>query len=386
MITVQGRFRNGMLRAGNAILSAVVPAAKAPVRPAHPRVLVIRADHLGDATLSTAPLQAIRDALAPSRLDVACGPWATAVFEGQPAVDEVLSVAAPWWRVGDREGFVDHMYAWFSLVGFVWRVRRRKYDIGIDLRGDLRHFVWFFSLTGIRERVSSDRTGGAMLLTSCAHHVEGRHEVLRTLAIAEQAGADPRGKPTLAAREVTEQRRTALGLPDRFIALAPRGASPNRQWPPEHLADLARLVFTRLGVPLVYIGSEADEAHAAAVGLRPEEGFINLAGRTTVAELIAVLSRAELLVAMDSGPMHIAAALGRPIVAVWGPTPVDWLPYTDDAIIVRSPVACACTGRRVCQFGPGAGRCFVAITGVQVFAAVEQQLTGKAYGAASTTR
>ena len=363
-----------MLRVANAILTAVVPAAKAPVRPAHPRVLVIRADHLGDATLSTAPLQAIRDALTPARLDVACGPWATAVFEGHPAVSEVLSIAAPWWLVRDRTSYAARVRAWFALVAFVWRIRQRKYDIGIDLRGDLRHFVWFFVLAGIRERVSSDRTGGAVLLTSCTPHVEGRHEVLRTLAIAERAGAEPIGRPTLADRELTHQRRSDLGLPERFVAIAPRGASPNRQWPPEHVAELARFIFTNVGVPLVYIGSEADAEHAARVGLGREEGFIDLAGRTTVAELIALLTRAELLVAMDSGPMHIAAALGRPIVALWGPTPVDWLPYADDAIIVRSPEACQCTGWRECRFGPGAGRCFLAITGAQVFAAVQEQL------------
>jgi hypothetical protein len=159
MITVQGRFRNGMLRFGNAILSAVVPAAKAPVRPAHPRVLVIRCDHLGDATLATAPLQAIRDTLQPSRMDVVCGPWASAIFEGHPAVDEILTVATPWWLLRERVGFVGRIRAWIELACFIMVIRGRRYDVGIDLRGDLRHFVSFFILGRIPERVSSDRTG-----------------------------------------------------------------------------------------------------------------------------------------------------------------------------------------------------------------------------------
>ena len=104
-----------------------------------------------------------------------------------------------------------------------------------------------------------------------------------------------------------------------------------------------------------------------------DEGLLSLAGETTVPELIAVLAEAELVVAMDSGPMHIAAALGRPIVALWGPTPTDWLPYTDDATIVRSSQPCECTGR-VCQFTAGAGRCFRTISGAQVFASVQELL------------
>lgn len=374
MITVQGRFRNSLLRGADRLLSAVLTPARAPQRPAAPRVLVIRCDHLGDATLSTAPLQAIRDALKPSRLDVMCGPWAAAVFEGHPAVDEVLPVVTPWWLPKDRAGFVARIRAWVGLVPSVLSIRRREYDIGIDLRGDLRHFIWFFGVGGIPERVSSDRTGGAVLLTSCARHEEGVHEVLRTLAIAAAAGAEPVGRPTLARRGLSAARRSELRLPARFIAIAPRGASPNRQWPAEHLADFARLVASQLGIPLVYIGSRSDRPHADDVGLTAEQGFINLAGETTVPELIAVLGEAELVVAMDSGPMHVAAAVGRPIVAVWGPTPTDWLPYTDDAVIVRSAEPCVCTGRS-CRFSSGAGRCFQAMTGAQVFATVLERLS-----------
>ena len=374
MITVQGRFRNSLLCVADRFLSAVLPPARAPTRPAAPRVLVIRCDRLGDATLSTAPLQAIRDVLKPSRMDVACGPWAAAVFEGHPAVDEILTVAAPWWLPTDCAGLDDRGRAWLGLAAFVFRIRRRRYDIGIDLRGDLRHFVSFFTLGGIPERVSSDRTGGAVLLTSCVHHDEHIHEVARTLAIAAALGAAPTGRPIVMRRELSPIRRDELGLPSRYIAIAPRGAHPNRQWPPERIAELARLVFEQLGVPLVYIGGNADRDHASQVGLTADEGLLSLAGETTVPELIAVLAEAELVVAMDSGPMHIAAALGRPIVALWGPTPTDWLPYTDDVTIVRSAQPCECTGR-VCHFTDGAGRCFRTLPAAQVFAAVQELLT-----------
>ena len=162
MIRVHGRFRNLLLHGADRVLSAVVPQARAPRRPAAPRVLVIRCDHLGDATLSTAALQGIRDVLQPSRMDVVCGPWATAIFEGHPAVDEILPVSAPWWLVRDRVPPGVRLRSWFSLIRFALFVRSRRYDVGIDLRGDLRHFLWFFGVGGIPERVSSDRTGGAV--------------------------------------------------------------------------------------------------------------------------------------------------------------------------------------------------------------------------------
>jgi ADP-heptose:LPS heptosyltransferase len=375
MIAVQGRFRNTVLRVADRLLHAILPPARAPVRPKAPRVLIIRCDHLGDATLSTAPLQTIRDALKPSRMDVACGPWAAAVFEGHPAVDQVLTVAAPWWRAKDRDGVAAKVRAWLALAAFARRIRMSRYDIGIDLRGDIRHFIWFFGLGGIPERISSDRTGGAVFLTSCVHHDENLHEVARTLAIAAAVGAAPVGRPTLAARVLTPEVRTTLGIPSRFIAIAPSGTSPNRVWPSELVAAFVKLAFRELGVPVIYLGSDADRSHALQVGLGPEQGFISLAGQTSVEQLIAVLAEAELVVAMDSGPMHIAAALRRPIVALWGPTPAAFLPYSDEATIVRPPEGCPCTGR-TCQFTLGAGRCFRSIAGAVVFAAVRECLAG----------
>ena len=360
------------------VLAAVVRPSHAPPRPAAPRVLVIRCDHLGDATLSTAPLQAIRDALKPSQMDIAAGPWASAVFQGHPAIDEVLEVTTPWWLPRNR-GFSARVHAWFAVTAFMFEVRRRKYDIGIDLRGDLRHFLWFFVGGGIPERISSDRTGGATLLTSCASYHEGIHEVARTFAIAETVGAAAQGRPTLSPEPLAASRRSALGLPERFIAIAARGASPNRQWPSEHVAELTRLVFSQLGLPVVYVGSDADQEHAAQVGLRRDEGFIDLAGQTTVGELISVLAEAELVVAVDTGPMHVAAALGRPIVAIWGPTPVDWLPYSDDAIVVRAEQVCECSGP-TCSLAQGAGRCHRTLMAARVYAAVSERLQRRATG------
>lgn len=305
-------------------------------------------------------------------MDVATGPWATAIFEGHPAVDEILSVNTPFWLARDST-IVMRIRAWFALVAFVLEIRRRRYDIGIDLRGDLRHFLWFFVGGGIPERISSDRTGGATLLTSCVTYQEGIHEVARMFAIAEAVGAAPVGRPVLSPHALSPGRRAELGLPDRFVAIAARGASPNRQWPSERVADLVRLVYGQLGIPMVYVGSHADCAHAKNVGLGVQDGFINLAGQTTVAELIGVLSEATLVVAVDSGPMHVAAALGRPIVALWGPTPSDWLPYTDDAIIVRSEQPCVCRGPH-CLLTPGAGQCHRTLLASQVFAAIAERL------------
>lgn len=372
MIRVNGRFRNLLLHGADRVLSAVVRPARAPQRPTAPRVLVIRCDHLGDATLATAALQDLRDTLAPSRLDVVCGPWASAIFEGHPAVDEVLPVAAPWWLVRDRVPPGVRLRSWFTLASFALNIRRRRYDVGVDLRGDLRHFVWFFGVGGIPERVSSDRTGGAVLLTSCAEHRDGVHEVERMRAIGATIGAAPDGRPILMPRTLSPARRTELGLPERFIAIAPRGASPNRQWPSAHVAELARLVHDQLGLPLVYLGSGLDRAHAAEAAV--PGALISLAGQTSLEELIAILGEADLVVAMDSGPMHIAATLDRPIVALWGPGSMDMRPFTDRAIIVQSSPPCECTGR-TCRFTEGAGRCYRALAPAQVFDALRSLQT-----------
>ena len=374
MIVVQGRFRNALLRSLDAASALLLPQARARVRPVKPRVLIIRCDGLGDAVLSTAVLQAIRDALQPSRMDIVCSPTTQTIFEKHPAIDTVLPFTAPWWMVRERSRFWHRMRAWLGLPQFILHLRKQRYDIGIDLRGDFRHFVFFLASPGIPERISSDRTGGHVFLTTCVPFSAGQHEVERMASITVALGGLPSREPVVAHSRLSSAARARLGLSGHYIAIVPKGTGANREWPAEHIAHLAERVEEEFGIPLVHVGTTADRALSARVQLLAKRGYLSLVERTSLDELVAVLAGADVVVAMDSGPMHIAAATGVPLIALWGPTPADFLPLGSRVSIVRASSRCECPNQRTCSFADGPGRCFVELRPEDVVRAIRAHI------------
>ncbi len=159
--------------------------------------------------------------------------------------------------------------------------------------------------------------------------------------------------------------RICRELPERFVAIAPGAVyGPAKAWPAERYAELARGLRGRTGMPVLLLGT-ADE-HALGERVRDAgEGILNWCGATDLPALVAVLSRAALLVSNDSGAMHVMAALGRPQVAIFGSTSKTWTgPVNAKATVVTHELPCAPCFARTCRYGHG--DCLGKITAAQV--------------------
>ncbi|MHB8835423.1 MAG: lipopolysaccharide heptosyltransferase II [Candidatus Methylomirabilia bacterium] len=146
--------------------------------------------------------------------------------------------------------------------------------------------------------------------------------------------------------------RICRALPERFVALAPGAAyGPAKAWPAVRYRELARGLRDRMGVPVVLCGT--GEEHALAELVRSgEAGILNWCGATDLSGLVAVLSRAALLVSNDSGAMHVMAALRRPQVAIFGSTSPVWTgPINEKAAVVTLGLPCAPCFARTCRYG-----------------------------------
>ncbi len=146
--------------------------------------------------------------------------------------------------------------------------------------------------------------------------------------------------------------RICRALPDRFVAIAPGAVyGPAKSWPAERYRELARELRDRAGTPVVLLGTR--EEHALAEEVRGDEGgILNWCGTTDLPGLVAVLSRAALLVSNDSGAMHVMAALGRPQVAIFGSTSPVWTaPINAKAVVVTRGQECAPCFARTCRYG-----------------------------------
>lgn len=181
------------------------------------------------------------------------------------------------------------------------------------------------------------------------------HLVREYLDLLDPALESERWRPHLAPPAGwVEERLSRIGraLPDRFAALAPGAIyGPAKEWPLDRYRELARELGRRAGLPVLVLGTKEE----AALGEEIRAGELavqNWCGVTDLAGLVAILSRASLLVSNDSGAMHVTAALRRPQVAIFGSTSPEWTgPLNPWAEVVTRRLACAPCYARTCRYG-----------------------------------
>jgi heptosyltransferase-3 len=263
------------------------------------------------------------------------------------------------------------------LPALIGTLRAERYDIAIDLRGDLRQILFFLVLGGAPVRVSSDRTGGRDLLTHVAAYDATYHEVEQEMAIVATLGATANGdRATLALGALpslapeTERRVAAHAGSRGFLVLALRGTDPNREWPAERAAALVDMAAGDMGLAAVLVGGPNDVAVGPALSAHARAPILDLSGALTLRELAALCRRATVTVAVDSGPMHIAAAAGGPVVGLFGIGVASRIgPWGDRTAIATLGAPCGCTPP-LCRYTTGPGRCMRELTPEAVMSAV----------------
>ncbi len=352
-------------------------------RARRPRVLVVRCDHIGDAAMATAVLEPLRRALDPERLDVLAGPWGAPVFREHPLVDGVIEYAAPWWLAVRGAGPRTRVAAWARMPGVVRRLRGRRYDVGLDLRGDLRQIVAFLALGGCRERIAPDRTGGRRLLTAASPFRDDEHEVLAGLRVAALVGAiAPDGgrlsPPVVGAPDpVIAAELARVAGPGGVVALATRGSAPGKSWSDDAARAFVREATSTLGVGIAFVGGPTDRAHGDAIAAAAPDAVVNLAGRCDIAGSMSVLRAVDAVVCVDSGPMHLAALVGTPVVALFGPTPPErYGPWSSRGVVVRA-IGCSCRWQHCARTGGGDSACLHALSLDDVLDALRSMLTSR---------
>jgi len=284
-------------------------------------------------------------------------------------------------RLPDRGGLAD-------LLRSARALRRRRFDLGVLFTNSF-HSALLFRTAGVKRLAGYRRDlRGFMLHHAWDFPVNGRHHVhfyadlVRRLPGEAGVEIDP---PTpllsgLLTVDDGERRRAAeilemhgAGGSGPWIGISPFAAfGPAKEWPPGRFAALAGALVQQPGrVRVLLFGSAGERERAQAIaGAIP--GVVNLAGRLSLRQTIAVMSLCAVFVSNDSGLMHVAAALARPTVALFGPTrPDKTAPLHHDVRILHKPADCAPCNRRTC---PQDHRCLASITVEEVLEAVAELL------------
>jgi lipopolysaccharide heptosyltransferase I len=285
------------------------------------RIAIIKPSALGDLVHSLPVLTALRLRFPGAHLSWVVNRGYEPLLRGHPDLDETL----PFDRSSYRS---EGLHAALGYLHFFRMLRARGFDLAIDLQGLLRSSL-MARATGAGRRVglSSAREGASWFYTDVVpiRDYYAQHAVDRYWRVAEALGAG--GGPKQFRVPLTE---AALHWTDAVLRECPRpwlvlgvGARwRTKRWPPEHFATLAHKAWQRFGGTVVFVGARDEVGLADATARRLASPVRNLTGRTTLPQLAALLSRADAVLANDTGPLHLAAALGRPVVAPYTCTQV----------------------------------------------------------------
>ena len=295
------------------------------------RILIIRADQIGDVIMSTAILPALRQSFPAARIDSLCGSWAAEIIRFNRYIDNVIVFDCPWWAPAGSRARSWKKFPW-HVLRLIAALRRTRYDVAIDLRGDIRHIFLFTYLSGAGRRISNDRSGGRFLLTDCVPYQEDLHELEKDWVVLAPLGIPPADHPPEVHYTQEHMQAAAAVLkahdirPKRFIVVFNGGRSPLRHIPMPVLAQACSQLMKKTGNAIVIVGSSADHRRADVLLRRIAElsgddsALHNLCGRLNLLELAALISAARLFIGTDSSVSHLAAAAGVPRVVVFGPT------------------------------------------------------------------
>ena len=321
------------------------------------RILLLRLERIGDLLMSLGAIAAVRQLAPAAEIDLAVGSWNEPIARLLPGIHALDVVDAPWLARGGA-GLSRR-----DLAARAWVWRRRGYDLCINFEGDIRShgLAW---LSGASRRVGFGMAGGGPLLTDVVRHDASRHVAANSVALVERAFNLPPG--TLPAPPAPDALRASrLPLPDRvrgaataclqqvagtalpplLIAVHAPGGRQVKQWPVARFADAAAQVARESDAAIVLTGAPGDEqqvdeveATLKAAGART----IRVQGNVDLVLLAGVLSQCRLLLTGDTGPMHMAAAVGTPVVAVFGPSmPWRYAPLIAEHRIVRIDLPCS---------------------------------------------
>ena len=321
-----------------------------------PRILIIKPSSLGDVIHALPVLAAARHTHPDAHIAWLVNEQFAPLLEGHPLLDEVIPFhRRRYGRMWCNPG------AFFDFWRFVLELRRNRFDIVLDLQGLIRSGLTSFFCGAPQRHGFADAREGAWLFYT--HRIPraatDEHAVDKNLRLARSAGLNAE-KPEfpLAPRQagLDEARRMlseAAGRPlDAFIAVLPGARWESKLWPVEHLARLMDLMHDAGLPPVVLLGASDERERTRRAIDACRSAPIDLVGATSLRQLTALLFLAERIVCHDSGPLHIAAALNKPTVALFGPTnPARTGPYSPAARVLTHPIACAPCYRRNCPFG-----------------------------------
>jgi lipopolysaccharide heptosyltransferase II len=329
------------------------------------KILIINLAFIGDVILSTPLTRALRETYSSARITMLTVPLTASIAELNPFVDEV--------RIYDKKG--NHK-GFFGGIELIRELRNEKYDLAICMNFAVRGAIVAWA-SGIKYRVGYDAQNAKWFLTHVAtsHRETIRHETQNHLTVLNPLGIVAHDT-SLCLKEKTDVQRKIIDLlglskTSPLGIICPIGSYPLKSLPKEKYIEIIKKLHSKAEIYL--IGSRAEKVMLDQIA--NEAGMSSdkvLAGTLSLPELVEFIRLAKFMITVDTGPLHIAQAVGTPVITAFGPTdPRVWGPRGKKDVLIYEPVSCSpCWGKKECV----EHQCMMRIDSQKIVRAVDEIL------------
>lgn len=306
------------------------------------RILIVRTDRIGDLLLSTPVIKAVRDKYPQAYIAMSVSPYAKDVVEGSPYLDDVI--------VYDKDR--KHK-SWSRTIKFARNLEKKRFDLAIMLHPTNRVHLFTY-LAGISRRVGYDRKLGFLLTDKIPHTKERgeKHELEYNLDLLRYLKINVEDKNIyMPIKKESEEwaddlfKQNGIKSQDKLLAINPAASCPSKIWPPERFAEVADELTKKYGFKVLVVSGGKDLLTAENVIKNMHSPAISLAGKSSVSQLASLLKKCSLFISNDSGPVHIASAVGTPVISIFGRkqkglSPKRWGPVGTRDKFLHKDVGC----------------------------------------------
>jgi len=341
-------------------------------------ILIVKLSAIGDVIHTLPALAALRKLYPDANITWAIEEASSDLITDHPYLDKVIISRRKRWIDDLKHGRIGEPFA--AMKSFLKELKAQSYDLVIDFHGLFKSAVVVF-LSSSKRKLGYDsmQEMSGFFLNEKIPEDMNKHAVDRYLDFLRYLGVDVKEPEFLI--PVREEniskidgllRTNKIDKKDRFVAVSPIALWDTKLWEDEKFARLCDRITEELKVKVIFTGSDRRRLERIQSLMRLPA--VNLGGVTTLRDLVYLYQLSSLLITTDSGPMHIAAAVGTPVVALFGPTdPSRTGPYGRGHTIIRKELACSPCFLKKCD----SMKCMLDITVEEVFYSVKEKLSGE---------
>ncbi|MFW6380976.1 MAG: lipopolysaccharide heptosyltransferase II [Bacillota bacterium] len=306
------------------------------------KILVIDLLYLGDLLFATPFIRNLRASFPEARIEMVVNSNFIDIIDNNPHLDRVI----PY----------DKRFTVLESIRFARELKSNEYDLGINIHGNWRTAL-LLRLISPDISAGFGTRGRGFFLDKALTPAEDRHmvqvylEVLDDLGLALKAGDYPEIVVEDRARTRVNNLLQAKGIDpeDSLIALNTGGSWPTKRWPEASFARLADRLISERGIKVIFPGGNGDKDRITRIFELMKEQAVDLSGETTLRELAALFENCRLVISGDSGPAHVAAATGTPVICLFGPSDEEkFRPYASQVEVVSNDLPCRPCGEHEC--------------------------------------